>query len=269
MNSPPAKSSEELRKNGCRRWAAIVLAAGTGKRMKSKLPKPLCPVAGRAMALRVLDSLDQVVLDRIVVVIGHNAKLVRSEIIAKNLNSCPIIFATQKQQLGTGDAALTGLVALEKQLSVTDLVVLNGDMPLLRANTVANLLARHAVDLAEASLLTARLDNPFGYGRILRTADGRIAKIIEESDANAEQKQIQEVNAGAYCFHAEPLEKALSKLQPLNAQSEFYLTDAIDFFVREKRKVSTMTVANSFEVMGVNDAAQLAACERIANRHPD
>ena len=247
-----------------RQWVAIVLAAGTGGRMESELPKPLCLVAGRAMVLRVIDALVQAGIKHIIVVIGNRADQVRAGILADLPPSVSVLFAIQKHQLGTGDAVRAGLTAVRGDSGVTDVIVLNGDMPLLQARTITELIETHARDTSEMTLATAHFDDPSGYGRILRKTDGKIAKIIEEPIANAEQKTISEINVGIYCFRITTLNKVLPRLRPTNFRAELYLTDLVGLLVCEGGLVSAMAVADSIEAMGVNDTAQLVACEKIA-----
>lgn len=243
------------------------MAAGAGKRMKSKLPKTLHPVGGRAMVLRVTDALGRAGIGLTVLVVGHKAELVREAVLAGAGNPAGLLFAMQAYQLGTGDAARTGLEVIEEDHMVTDVLVLNGDMPLIQPETIAKLIGTHREKEAGMTFLTALLDDPFGYGRVLRDEAGNIIKIVEEPDATAEQKAIREVNAGVYCFQAAFLREVLSELRPANAQSEFYLTDTVELFNGRKRPVSSMAVADPAETMGVNDADQLAACEKLAARY--
>ena len=255
-------------------WAAIVLAAGAGTRMGSDVPKPLHRVAGRAMLLRVLDALADVDVDPVVVVIGHGADRVRSEVASTAPHPQRLVFVRQAHQLGTGDAARVGMSALRVETAATDVVVLPGDTPLLRAATVAELASAHDRDDAAATLLTVRFDDPTGYGRIVRSDNGGVAEIVEQRDSTPEQAGIDEVNAGIYCFKIAPLRTALCRLQPTNAQSEYYLTDVIGMIAASGASISAVAAADPTEAMGVNDANQLAACEHafaarsVAQRQP-
>ncbi|WP_419946805.1 NTP transferase domain-containing protein [Candidatus Poriferisodalis sp.] len=239
--------------------AAIVLAAGAGTRMSSDLPKPLHPVGGRAMVLRVLDTLADADAGPVVVVVGHEADHVRDAVRTAAPRLDRLVFADQPYQLGTGDAACVGLDALGELPGTSDVLVLPGDTPLLRAETLAQLVAVRRRDGAAASLLTACLDDPTGYGRIVRS-DGEIA-IVEQRDASPEQSQIDEINAGVYCFDIARLRRVLPQLRCANAAAEYYLTDAIGLLGSDSQRISTVTTADAAEAMGVNDAAQLAACE--------
>ena len=239
--------------------AAIVLAAGAGTRMSSDLPKPLHPVAGRAMVLRLLDTLAAADAGPVIVVIGHEADQVRDELRAGAPQPERLIFATQPQQLGTGDAVRVGLDALGDVPEASDVLVLPGDTPLLRPETLTRLVADRRRDGAAASLLTARLDDPTGYGRIVHSASG--ITIVEQRDASPAESQIDEINVGVYCFDLAQLRHVLPQLGRANAASEYYLTDAIDLLAPSGRGIAVTTLNDSSEAMGVNDAAQLAACE--------
>lgn len=239
--------------------AAIVLAAGAGTRMSSDLPKPLHRVAGRAMVLRVLDALVGIAASPIIVVVGHGAAQVRTAVQAEASQADRLMFATQHAQLGTGDAARVGLDELGEAAGASDVLVLAGDTPLLRAETLAQLVAVRRRDGASASLLTACLDDPTGYGRVVRSDDG--IAIVEQSDASQAQAQINEINAGVYCFDIAQLRHVLPQLRRANAAGEYYLTEAIGLLGRSGPGTAAMPVNDPAEAMGVNDASQLAACE--------
>ena len=248
------------------RCAAIVLAAGAGTRMSSDLPKPLHPVAGRAMVLRLLDTLAAADAGPVIVVVGHEAARVRDEVRAGAPQPERLIFATQPQPLGTGDAARVGLDALGDPSEASDVLVLPGDTPLLRPETLTRLVADRRRLVAAASLLTARLDDPTGYGRIVRSDSG--ITIVEQRDASPAESRIDEINAGVYCFDIARLRHVLPQLRPANAASEYYLTDAIGLLVRSGQGIAAMTSDDPSEAMGVNDAAQLAACEAALAARP-
>ena len=247
--------------------AAIVLAAGAGTRMSSDLPKPLHPVAGRAMVLRLLDTLAAADAGPVIVVVGHEADRVRDEVRAGAPQPDRLIFATQPQQLGTGDAVRVGLDALGDLPEASDVLVLPGDTPLLRPETLTRIVAIRRRNGAAVSLLTARLDDPTGYGRIVRSDSG--IAIVEQRDASPAESQIDEINVGVYCFDLAQLRHVLPLLGRANAASEYYLTDAIDLLARSGQGIAAMTLNDPSEAMGVNDAAQLAACEAaLAAREP-
>ncbi|WP_419840140.1 NTP transferase domain-containing protein [Candidatus Poriferisodalis sp.] len=241
--------------------AAIVLAAGAGTRMDSDLPKPLHPVAGRAMVLRVLDALAGIDAGPIVVVVGHGADQVRAEVGARAPQPDQVVFTTQHEQLGTGDAVRVGLSALGERPAAADVVVLPGDTPLLRTATLAQLASVRRQQGAAASLLTAHLDDPTGYGRIVRA--GGMVDIVEQRDASPAQVAINEINAGMYCFDVAKLRQVLPRLRLANAAGEYYLTDAIGLLARSGQSVATVTMSDPTEALGVNDTDQLAACEAV------
>ncbi len=254
------------------RCAAIVLAAGAGTRMSSDLPKPLHPVAGRAMVLRVLDALAGADADPVVVVVGHGAAQVCNEVRAHAPLPNRLIFATQPEQLGTGDAVRVGLDALSETLgnppatsdttasnTASDVLVLPGDTPLLRPQTLVELVAVRRREGAAASLLTARLDDPAGYGRVVYS-DAGIA-IVEQRDASLSQTRIDEINVGVYCFEIAHLRWTLPRLRRANAVGEYYLTDAVGHLTRGGQDIAVLPLRDPAEALGANDAAQLAACE--------
>ncbi|MCY4518100.1 MAG: NTP transferase domain-containing protein [Acidimicrobiaceae bacterium] len=241
--------------------AAIVLAAGAGTRMDSDLPKPLHPLAGRAMVLRVLDALAAIDAGPIVVVVGHGADQVRAKVGADAPQPDRVVFATQPDQQGTGDAARVGLSALGKFRQAPDVLVLSSDTPLLRAETLHQVVSeRRRVDAA-ASLLTAHVPDPTGYGRIVRD-DARVT-IIEQRDASPDVIAIDEINVGVYCFGIARLRQVLPYLRPANAAGEYYLTQAIELLAHAHHGITTVAASDPAEAMGVNDANQLAACEAV------
>lgn len=239
--------------------AAIVLAAGAGTRMGSDLPKPLHPISGRAMVLRVLDALAGIDAEPVVVVVGHGAAQVREVVGAEAPQGDRLVFATQPAQLGTGDAARVGLSALGSHPEAGDILVLPGDTPLLRAATLRHVVAERRRAGAAASLLTAHVSDPSGYGRIVRHADGMT--IAEHRDATPSEAQIKEINAGVYCFDAVKLSQVLPHLRLTNAASEYYLPDAIGLLARSGERITAVALDDASEAIGVNDADQLAACE--------
>jgi bifunctional UDP-N-acetylglucosamine pyrophosphorylase/glucosamine-1-phosphate N-acetyltransferase len=240
--------------------AAVVLAAGEGTRMKSSVPKVLHPLCGRPMLLYVIGALEELALARIVVVVGHG-----SEQVIKTLHSetdVPLEFVEQRVQRGTGDAVSVGLTVFPDDLDEEDdLIVVPGDTPLLRAETLAGLARAHDESDAAATVLTARLPDPTGYGRIVRGKDGRVEAIVDHWDATEEERAIDEVNVSIYCFRRGLLAPALRRLSPENAQGEYYLTDAIAVLRQAGHKVVAMDAPGVAEAMGVNDQVQLAEAE--------
>ena len=246
-----------------RSLSAIVLAAGEGTRMRSPLPKPLHRLCGRPLVLHVLDALAELPVERVVVVIGHHAAEVAKVVEAEAPTRLRLEFVEQVRPLGTGDAvavALTGFPSAA-DLDDGDLVVLPGDAPLVRAATLASLVRLHRERDAAASLLTARIADPTGYGRIVRQRDGRVASIVEEADLSGEQREIDEVNTSMYCFRHSVLAPALRRISPNNTSGEYYLTDTIAVLADAGYPVISMVVPDPSEAAGVNDRAQLAAAE--------
>jgi bifunctional UDP-N-acetylglucosamine pyrophosphorylase / glucosamine-1-phosphate N-acetyltransferase len=229
----------------------VILAAGKGTRMKSNLPKVLHPVVGRTLIERVLATARRLSPKTITVVVGHGA-----DVVERYLASDPDVrFVLQEPQLGTGHALLQTEPVLRGQSGTV--VLLSGDVPLLKASTLAALVATHHEADAAATVLTATLDRPYGYGRIVRTA-GKIARIVEERDATPAQREIREINSGIYAFALDRLFDALAAIGSENAQGEYYLPDLIAIYRRQKRVVTTFTVANAVEIRGINSRTELA-----------
>jgi bifunctional UDP-N-acetylglucosamine pyrophosphorylase/glucosamine-1-phosphate N-acetyltransferase len=240
--------------------AAVVLAAGEGTRMKSSVPKVLHPLCGRPMLLHVIKALEELDLERIVVVVGH-----ASEQVIKTLQretEVPLEFVEQRVQRGTGDAVSVGLTVFPDDLDEEgDIIVVPGDTPLLRSETLAGLCQEHDESGAAASVLTARLPDPTGYGRIVRGKDARVEAIVDHWDATEEERAIDEVNTSIYCFRRGLLAPSLRRLSPENTQGEYYLTDAIAVLRQAGHKVIAMESPEVAEALGVNDQVQLAEAE--------
>jgi bifunctional UDP-N-acetylglucosamine pyrophosphorylase/glucosamine-1-phosphate N-acetyltransferase len=245
---------------------AVILAAGKGTRMKSKLPKVLHKVGGHPMLEHVMDAAEAAGCRDNVVVIGHGAELVR-ELVGDRAR-----IALQAEQLGTGHAVLQAADTL-KDFTGT-VMILCGDTPLLEAGELEKFYAEHVKSGAAATVMSALMDDPFGYGRILRDANGDVAGIVEQKDASEEQKQIKEINTGNYCVEAPLLFEVLRTLGNNNAQGEYYLTDVLAKLRAMGKKVGGVITADSEMIMGVNSRRQLAEAEsvmrrRIAERHMD
>ncbi len=239
---------------------AIVLAAGEGTRMRSERPKPLHRLCGRPMVLHVLDALAELELDRVVVVVGHEAQWVAKTLAEEAPSTLRIELVEQEIQRGTGDATAVALTALPDDEDA-DVVVLPGDTPLLRPPTLAALVRQHRGTEAAATLLTAVLDAPTGYGRVVRSGEDQVDRIVEQADASEEHRGIDEVNTSIYCFRRSLLPPALRRLSPTNAQGEYYLTDVVEVLSGAGYPVRAMVVDDPVETAGVNDRAQLAAAE--------
>jgi bifunctional UDP-N-acetylglucosamine pyrophosphorylase/glucosamine-1-phosphate N-acetyltransferase len=230
----------------------LVLAAGKGQRVRSKTIKLLHPVAGQPMVAHVLDVARALKPRRLISVIGHQAEAVRAALTP----GCSS-FVLQKQQRGTGHAVLQAAREIAGARSST-LLILNGDLPTLRSSTLRMLLRRHEQSKAALSLLTAEIDDPTGYGRIVRDACGRIVRIVEHRDASASEKKIAEINVGIYCASPTTMLNALRRLRPNNAQGEYYITDAVRYLLDRGEKVVAPCHGDAEEVLGVNTRQELA-----------
>ncbi|MFC5470403.1 bifunctional UDP-N-acetylglucosamine diphosphorylase/glucosamine-1-phosphate N-acetyltransferase GlmU [Cohnella suwonensis] len=235
---------------------AIVLAAGQGKRMKSKLYKVLHPVCGKPMVEHVLDAVRGADIRRSVVIVGHGAEAVKEAIGGEAVE-----FALQAEQLGTGHAVMQAKALIGDEDGIT--VVICGDTPLVRTETIEAMLAVHGSQGAAATILTAELDNPAGYGRIVRGADAGVLKIVEHKDCSTEEAAIREINTGTYCFDNRKLFDALARVTNSNAQGEYYLTDVIGILKGEGEKIVAHIVEDPAESIGVNDRIALGEAERL------
>jgi bifunctional UDP-N-acetylglucosamine pyrophosphorylase/glucosamine-1-phosphate N-acetyltransferase len=245
-----------------RRLSAVVLAAGEGTRMRSERPKPLHLLCGRPMILHVLDAMAEIDVTRVVVVVGHRADWVTKTLVQHAPASMQIEFVEQEMQAGTGDALAVGLTGLpDDDDEEEDVVVLPGDTPLLRPQTLAALVRYHRLEDAGATLLTAEVDDPRGYGRVVHGKDDVVRRVVEEVDATDEEKLIHEVNTSIYCFRRSILAPALRRLTPANAQGEYYLTDSVSVLSTAGYRVQSLVVGDPMEAAGVNDRAQLAVAE--------
>jgi len=233
---------------------AVILAAGEGKRMRSRQPKVLHHLCGRPLIGYTLRTA-QAVADCIVVVVGPDATGVRT------VAGEHVTIVEQRERRGTGHAVLQarGVCAGDT------IVVLPGDTPLLTCDTLAALAAKHRASGAAATVLTAELEHPYGYGRILREG-GRVTGIVEERDATEDQKRIREVNTSVYCFDAERLWRSLAEIRPDNEQGEYYLTDTIGILARTGGRIETHGVEDPTEALGINDRKQLASVAAIQRR---
>ena len=233
---------------------AVILAAGEGKRMRSRQPKVLHPLCGRpliAFPLRTARTL----ADRIVLVVGPNAE----EVVA--VAGADVRSVVQKERLGSGHAVQQA----RAECGEGTILVLPGDMPLLSVETIGRLVEHHRKSRAAATVLTAVVPSPHGYGRVIRQS-GRVKKIVEERDATAAEKKVAEINTSVYCFAAARLWPALDKVRPNNDQGEYYLTDVIGILARAGAKVEAVVAADHAEASGVNDRKQLAAVAAVQRR---
>ncbi|MCV7381945.1 UDP-N-acetylglucosamine diphosphorylase/glucosamine-1-phosphate N-acetyltransferase [Mycobacterium alsense] len=246
--------------------AVLVLAAGPGTRMRSDTPKVLHTIGGRSMLSHSLHAIAKVAPQHLVVVLGHDHERVAPLVaeLADTLGRA-IDVALQERPLGTGHAVRCGLSALPDDYAGT-VVVTSGDTPLLDSDTLAGLIATHRAQSAAVTVLTTTLDDPDGYGRILRTQDNEVMAIVEHTDATASQREIREVNAGVYAFDVAALRSALSRLSADNAQQELYLTDVVAILRGDGLTVRAQHVDDSALVAGVNNRVQLAELGAELNR---
>ena len=246
--------------------SAILLAAGEGTRMKSETPKVLHSIAGRSLIGHVINSVNSLKPTELLVVVGSGRELVESELhrIAPDAKT---IF--QSERLGTGHAVQ---LALAESSSNGNILVIAGDIPLISGETLIEFATAHKNGKFTASVLTAELDDPTGYGRVIRGEDDLLLRIVEEKDASEDQKFLFEINSGIYLFDALALKGAISKLKQNNAQNELYLTDVIEIIRNDGGKVAAILNEDSIETLGVNDRIQLAEAaailrDRINERH--
>jgi len=234
---------------------AVILAAGQGTRMKSKLYKVLHPVAGRPMVLHVIKQLQSLELETLITVVGHGSE----EVMKRIGNSSK--FVIQEEQLGTGHAVLQAEELLQNKQGTT--LVVCGDTPLITAETYKSLLKHHEETGAKATILSAKAPNPTGYGRIVRNEQGEVERIVEHKDATEEELLIDEINTGTYCFDNVALFEALQNVSNDNAQGEYYLPDVIEILRKASEKVSAYVTDDFDETMGINDRIALAEAEKI------
>jgi bifunctional UDP-N-acetylglucosamine pyrophosphorylase/glucosamine-1-phosphate N-acetyltransferase len=237
----------------------VVLAAGKGTRMKSRRPKVLHPLAGLPLIGHAVRTAKSLAPASITLVLGHGAEAVQHALSSID----GLTFVTQEPQLGTGHALLQAEPVLAGRTGTV--VLLSGDVPLLRAESVERLVAHHVSHGAAATVLTTRVDDPFGYGRIVRT-DGRIARIVEHRDATLDEQRIREVNSGIYAFDLPPLFDALRAVATGNSQGEYYLPDLVSIYRARGRAVETVALEDPTEVQGVNSQAELAALAAAVRR---
>jgi bifunctional UDP-N-acetylglucosamine pyrophosphorylase/glucosamine-1-phosphate N-acetyltransferase len=236
--------------------SALILAAGKGTRFKSDKIKILHPLMGKSMLQLVVDSIQRLRPDRIHIVVGYQKDLVQKSLTGQNLD-----FVFQKKQLGTAHAVLTAQSALTKEAG-KDLLIMNGDLPLIRSETLKPLLRNHREKGNSLTFLTADLENPTGFGRVKLSEDNTY-KIIEERDATPAQRKEKEINVGIYLFRIKDLLKGLSQVSNKNKKGEYYLTDLIEIISRNGKKVGKYKTRNTEEIVGVNDRYELARANAI------
>lgn len=239
-----------------RKTVAVILAAGKGVRMRSQLPKVLHPLLGKPMISYVIQACRKAKVDRMLLVIGHRADLVR-ETLGPDYE-----YVEQARQLGTGHALMTTSETLKSFRG--NILVLAGDTPFLTGQVLRKLINQHNKKGASATMMTAIIDPPPAYGRIIRDTSGRVLRITEERDASPEEKKITEVNTSHYCFRAEKIFPLLSRIDANNDQGEYYLTDVIQLLVQEGNRVETLTSDDPDILLGINSRLELShAAQRL------
>jgi UDP-N-acetylglucosamine diphosphorylase/glucosamine-1-phosphate N-acetyltransferase len=241
--------------------AVIILAAGMGTRMKSNKAKVLHEVQGKPMILYVVETARKIAGDNVIVVIGNQAETVRTAV----AESAELLFAYQDQQLGTGHAVLCALPQIPEPCDYV--IILCGDVPLIQAETIDDLVAQHLKARRDLSLLAVEMDNPFGYGRVVIDDAKRLHAIVEESDATESQKKIKLINSGIYCVNKVFLRQALPDIKPNNAQGELYLTDIVSIGYRQNRNMGVMTAANCQQILGINTCQDLETVDAVMQSH--
>lgn len=237
---------------------AVILAAGKGTRMKSSLYKVLHPVCGKPMVEHVIENVSSIKAEKIVTIIGHGAEEVKSVLGSKTE------YALQAEQLGTAHAVMQAEEILGKEQGTT--LVICGDTPLISPETLDALLVHHAQHNAKATILTARTENPAGYGRVLRNEAGHVEKIVEHKDATSEELLVKEINTGTYCFDNKLLFECLKNVSNDNAQGEYYLPDVIEILKKQGEIISAYETPEFAETLGINDRVALSQAETYMKR---
>ena len=234
---------------------AVILAAGQGTRMKSKLYKVLHPVCGKPMVEHVINQISDLHTEQIVTIVGHGAEKVKAQLGERSA------YALQAEQLGTAHAVIQAESILGDKKGCT--LVVCGDTPLIQTSTMEALIKHHEETNAKATILTAHAEKPDGYGRIIRGADGSVSRIVEHKDASAEERAVKEINTGTYCFDNEALFNALKNVSNDNVQGEYYLPDVIEILKAAGETISAYQTESFDETLGVNDRVALSEAERI------
>lgn len=238
---------------------ALILAGGEGKRMKSLKPKTLCEVLEKPMLQWVIDALRKADIDKICVIKGYAKEYIDEYIAALPY---PVETAYQAERLGTGHAVMMAKDFLKENSG--SVVILGGDAPFMDADTIAKAYDEHIKTSAQATVISAVIDNPHGYGRITREADGSLKAIVEQKDASEEVLKINEINSGGYWFDTEGLLSVLDRITANNNAKEYYLPDALKLLIADGKRVSVYVAENSDTVLGANDPDQLKGLEEIA-----
>ena len=238
------------------KFSTLIMAAGKGTRMKSDLAKVLHRINDRPMVHYVIEQARAVGSEKVILIIGH-----QKEDVQQACRNMKVEFVVQEPQLGTGHAVMMAEGFLKSYDG--DVLVLSGDVPLLSVKTIRDLVSTHQQARAITTLLTSELDDPGGYGRVIRDSTGRVIKIVEQKDASAEELKIKEINAGIYMFRPKELLAALKQINNNNAQGEYYLPDVVKLYVQQGEKVIAQLAANFDETRGINTVQQLKDAETI------
>ena len=233
---------------------SIIMAAGKGSRMMSELPKVIHLAHSKPMVVRIIDALNALDVEENILILGHKREKVL-EVLGNDIS-----YVIQEEQLGTGHAVKQAEEKIKNYNG--DILIINGDIPLIQKETLVNIYNEYKKENADGIILTAIFDNPFSYGRIFKEND-RVLKIVEEKEANEEQKKIKEVNAGVYIFKAQHLAYALRKINNNNEKGEYYLTDVIEILASENKKIISYSLEDSMEIQGVNSKVELALVSRV------
>jgi UDP-N-acetylglucosamine pyrophosphorylase len=239
-------------------FVTVIMAAGKGTRMKSDLAKVLHPLNGQPMIHYVIQLARDLGSTRVIAIIGHQKEHVKD-----TLQNEHVEFAIQEPQLGTGHAVMQTENLLANYEGYV--LVLSGDVPVLTHNTMKHLVALHDKETAVATVLTAHMPDPTGYGRVIRNTDGSVRKVVEHKDASDDEKKIQEINSGIYMFKSKELFHALKKINSNNSQNEYYLPDVLKVFIDERKKVCAYITEDHHEIAGINTVEQLHEAEVILN----
>jgi bifunctional UDP-N-acetylglucosamine pyrophosphorylase/glucosamine-1-phosphate N-acetyltransferase/UDP-N-acetylglucosamine pyrophosphorylase len=235
----------------------VILAAGKGTRMKSDTAKVLHRVAGKSMIVHVVERALEIAPDHVHIVVGHQAQKVKEEVGRFH----QVHFAYQEQLLGTGDAVKAAMPGLAP--GIRDVLVLCGDVPLIKEETLQELVSAHKKSKSGITVLAVEVDDPKGYGRIVLDPHNHLRCIREEADATIDEKKIKKVNTGIYCFNKDLLNSALVDLSPENSQGEYYLTDVVEIGQKKGQKITVVTTQDSNQVMGVNTLEELDRAEHL------
>ena len=233
---------------------SIIMAAGKGTRMKSDLPKVVHLAHGKPMIVRIIDALNALDVEENILVLGHKKEKVL-EVLGNDIS-----YVVQQEQLGTGHAVKQAVPKIKDYDG--DVLIINGDIPLIRKQTLIDFYNLYKNENADGIILSAIFENPFSYGRVIKDGD-KVLRIVEEKEANEEQKKVKEINAGVYIFKAQNLVKALEKINNNNEKGEYYITDVIEILSKENKKIISYSLEDSMEIQGVNSKVELALVSKV------